>query len=28
MDINRRLGDEDYPATAVEDSWLKNVFGG
>ena len=23
MDINRRLGDPDYPATAVLDRWLK-----
>lgn len=24
--INRRLGDPDYPATAVVDGWLKKVF--
>lgn len=28
MDINRRLGDEDYPATAGVDACLKGVFGG
>lgn len=27
MDINRRLGDPAYPATAVVDDWLKRVFG-
>ncbi|WP_436278044.1 alpha/beta hydrolase [Parerythrobacter lacustris] len=26
MEINRKLGDPDYPATAVVDSWLKRVF--
>lgn len=25
-EINRRLGDPAYPATAVVDAWLKNVF--
>lgn len=28
MEINRKLGDEDYPATAVVDAWLNEVFGG
>lgn len=28
MEINRKLGDTDYPATAVVDAWLKEVFGG
>jgi arylformamidase len=28
MEINRKLGDMDYPVTAVVDSWLKSVFGG
>ncbi len=28
MEINRKLGNEDYPATAVVDAWLKGVFGG
>lgn len=28
MEINRKLGDPDYPATAVVDTWLKDVFGG
>ncbi|WP_336964781.1 alpha/beta hydrolase [Sphingobium aquiterrae] len=28
MEINRRLGDPDYPATAVVDVWLKRVFAG
>jgi acetyl esterase/lipase len=28
MEINRRLGDPDYPATGVVDEWLKRVFGG
>ncbi|MBA4307216.1 MAG: esterase [Sphingopyxis sp.] len=28
MEINRKLGDKDYPATAVVDEWLKGVFGG
>ncbi|MEZ5736628.1 MAG: alpha/beta hydrolase [Novosphingobium sp.] len=27
MEINRRLGDPDYAATAVVDDWLKQVFG-
>lgn len=27
MEINRKLGDKDYPATAVVDEWLKGVFG-
>jgi arylformamidase len=27
MDINRKLGEADYPATAVVDAWLKGVFG-
>lgn len=26
-EINRRLGDPDYPATPVVDAWLKKVFG-
>lgn len=26
-EINRRLGDPTYPATAVVDTWLKRVFG-
>ncbi len=26
-DINRKLGDPDYPATAVVDNWLHGVFG-
>ncbi len=26
MEINRKLGDPDYPATAVVDAWLKRVF--
>ncbi len=26
-DINRKLGDPDYPATPVVDAWLRNVFG-
>ena len=26
-EINRKLGDPDYPATAVVDAWLKGVFG-
>lgn len=25
-EINRRLGDPEYPATAVVDKWLKHVF--
>jgi arylformamidase len=28
MEINRKLGDPDYPATAAVDAWLKRVFGG
>ncbi|OYX61867.1 MAG: esterase [Novosphingobium sp. 32-60-15] len=27
-EINRKLGEADYPATAVVDRWLKGVFGG
>lgn len=27
MEINRKLGDPEYPATAVVDDWLKGVFG-
>jgi acetyl esterase/lipase len=27
MEINRQLGDPAYPATAVVDGWLKQVFG-
>jgi acetyl esterase/lipase len=27
MEINRQLGDPDYPATAVVDAWLQGVFG-
>lgn len=27
MEINRRLGDPDYPATPVMDAWLKKVLG-
>ncbi len=27
-EINRKLGEPDYPATAVVDRWLKGVFGG
>ncbi|HEX4848076.1 MAG TPA: alpha/beta hydrolase [Novosphingobium sp.] len=26
MEINRNLGDPDYPATPVVDSWLKRIF--
>ena len=26
-EINRRLGDPEYPATGVVDAWLKSVFG-
>lgn len=26
MEINRRLGDPDYPATAVVDEWLARIF--
>jgi acetyl esterase/lipase len=27
MEINRRLGEPDYPATPVMDAWLKSVLG-
>lgn len=27
-DINRKLGEPDYPATSVMDAWLKKVLGG
>lgn len=27
MEINRKLGDPDYPATPVVDKWLRDVFG-
>ena len=27
MEINRKLGQPDYPATAVMDAWLKKVLG-
>lgn len=27
MDINRKLGDPDYPATAVVDAWMKKQIG-
>lgn len=27
MEINRKLGEPDYPATAVMDAWLKRVLG-
>ncbi len=27
MDINRKLGLPDYPATPVVDAWLKGLFG-
>ena len=27
MEINRKLGEPDYPATPVMDAWLKKVFG-
>jgi arylformamidase len=27
MEINRRLGDPSYAATATVDAWLKRVFG-
>jgi acetyl esterase/lipase len=27
MDINRKLGERDYPATPIVDAWLKGVFG-
>lgn len=26
-DINRKLGDPEYPATAVVDNWLRQIFG-
>lgn len=26
MEINRKLGDPDYPATSVIDAWLKQIF--
>ncbi|MFY8074909.1 MAG: alpha/beta hydrolase [Sphingorhabdus lacus] len=28
MEINRKLGEADYPATPVVDAWLREVFGG
>lgn len=28
MEINRKLGEPDYPATPVMDAWLTKVFGG
>lgn len=28
MEINRKLGQPDYPATAVMDAWLAKVLGG
>lgn len=28
MEINRKLGDPDYPATPVVDKWLSGIFGG
>lgn len=28
MEINRKLGEPDYPATPMMDAWLKKVFGG
>lgn len=28
MEINRKLGEPDYPATPVVDGWLRGVFGG
>jgi arylformamidase len=28
MEINRKLGEPDYPATSVVDAWLRQVFGG
>lgn len=28
IEINRRLGDPDYPATAVVDAWLRKILGG
>jgi acetyl esterase/lipase len=28
MEINRRLGDPDYPVTGAVDAWLRGVFGG
>lgn len=27
MEINRKLGEPDYPATPVMDAWLKKVLG-
>jgi arylformamidase len=27
MEINRKLGEADYPATPVVDAWLRNIFG-
>ncbi|MCB2088494.1 MAG: alpha/beta hydrolase [Sphingomonadaceae bacterium] len=27
MEINRKLGDPDYPATPVVDAWLRDLFG-
>ncbi len=27
MEINRKLGDPDYPATPVVDDWLRRIFG-
>ena len=27
MEINRKLGEADYPATPVVDAWLREVFG-
>ena len=27
MEINRKLGEPDYPATTVMDAWLKKVLG-
>ena len=27
-EINRRLGDPDYAATATVDAWLRSTFGG
>jgi arylformamidase len=28
MEINRKLGEADYPATPVVDAWLKSIFSG
>lgn len=28
MEINRKLGETDYPATPVVDAWLKSIFSG